>query len=160
MIFFFSGLNNETNPLLFVESGPKTMKLILDLSIDNCFFLFQVKAKKTIVKFVIDCTAPVEDKVLDVASFEKYLQDRIKVEGSTGNLASAGVTISRDKTKLTVSAPSDISFPKRQLKYLSKRYLKKQQLRDYLRVVAASKNSYELRYFSIAEGGDDEVDEE
>jgi len=37
--------------------------------------------------------------------------------------------------------------------------LKKQQLRDYLRVVAASKNSYEMRYFAIS-GGDEEVEEE
>jgi len=108
---------------------------------------------------VLDCTAPVDDKVLDVASFEKYLQDRIKVGGKVGTLASNGVSIQRDRTKLTVSAPSDLGFSKRQLKYLSKRYLKKQQLRDYLRVVAASKNSYELRYFSIA-GGDDIEDEE
>jgi len=116
----------------------------------------QVKAKKGSVKFVIDCTAPVDDKVLDVASFEKYLQDRIKVDGKTSNLASNGVQISRDRTKLTLTAPSDISFPKRQLKYLAKRYLKKQQLRDYLRVIAASKNSYELRYFSIADGDEEE----
>ena len=121
--------------------------------------LLQVKAKKGTVKYVIDCTAPVEDKVLDVASFEKYLQDRIKVGGKTGGLASAGITVTRDRTKLTVSAPSDVQFPKRQLKYLSKRYLKKQQLRDYLRVIAASKNSYELRYFAIA-AGDEEADEE
>jgi large subunit ribosomal protein L22e len=37
--------------------------------------------------------------------------------------------------------------------------LKKQQLRDYLRVIAASKNSYELRYFAIS-GGDDDAEEE
>jgi large subunit ribosomal protein L22e len=41
---------------------------------------------------------------------------------------------------------------------LSKRYLKKQQLRDYLRVVASSKSTYEMRYFEIS-GGDD-ADEE
>jgi large subunit ribosomal protein L22e len=100
----------------------------------------------------------VDDKVLDVASFEKYLQDRIKVGGKTSALANNGVAISRDRTKLTITAPSDIQFPKRQLKYLAKRYLKKQQLRDYLRVIAASKNSYELRYFSIS-AGDEEVEE-
>jgi len=100
----------------------------------------------------------VEDKVLDVASFEKYLQDRLKVDGKTGTLAASNVTISRDRTKLTIAAPSDIRFPKRQLKYLAKRYLKKQQLRDYLRVIAASKNSYELRYFAIS-GGDDAEDD-
>lgn len=114
--------------------------------------LFQVKkgAKKGTVKFVIDCSAPVDDKVLDIASFEKYLQERIKVEGKTGNLAQNNVLVSRDPTKLTIAVPGDVKLSKRQLKYLSKRYLKKQQLRDYLRVVAASKNSYELRYFSIA----------
>jgi len=127
-----------------------------------CFSLqtIQVKAsKKAGVKFVIDCTQPVDDKVLDVASFEKYLQDRIKIQKKTGQLAANNVVITRDRTKLTVSAPAELGFSKRQLKYLAKRYLKKQQLRDYLRVVAASKNSYELRYFSIS-AGDEEVEEE
>ena len=101
-----------------------------------------------------------EDKVLDVASFEKYLHDRIKIGKKTGALASNNVTITRDKTKLTVASPAELGFSKRQLKYLSKRYLKKQQLRDYLRVVAGSKNSYELRYFSISAGDADEADEE
>ena len=78
---------------------------------------------------------------------------------AAGATAAAGITISRDRTKLTLTAPSDVKFPKRQLKYLSKRYLKKQQLRDYLRVIASSKNSYELRYFSIAADGDDEDEE-
>jgi large subunit ribosomal protein L22e len=73
-------------------------------------------------------------------------------------LASNNVQIARDRTKLTVTSPSDLKFPKRQLKYLSKRYLKKQQLRDYLRVVAASKMTYELRYFSISAA--DEAEEE
>jgi len=95
-----------------------------------------------------------------VASFEKYLHDRIKVDGKTGNLAANNVVISRDRTKLTVASPAELGFSKRQLKYLSKRYLKKQQLRDYLRVVAASKNSYELRYYSISAGDDEEMEEE
>ena len=90
--------------------------------------------------------------------FEKYLHDKIKIGGKTSALAANNVVISRDRTKLTISSPAELGFSKRQLKYLSKRYLKKQQLRDYLRVVAASKNSYEMRYFSIS-GGDD-ADEE
>lgn len=121
-------------------------------------FSFQVKGKKNIVKFVIDCTQPVDDKVLDMGLFESYLQERIKISGKTGALASNNVVISKDRTKITVSSPSELGFSKRQLKYLSKRFLKKHQLRDYLRIVAASKNSYEMRYFSIS-GGDD-ADEE
>jgi large subunit ribosomal protein L22e len=122
-------------------------------------FDVQVKGKKSTVKFVIDCTQPVDDAILDVASFEKYLHDRIKIGGKTGVLAANNVVISRDRTKLTVASPGDLNFSKRQLKYLSKRYLKKQQLRDYLRVIAASKNSYELRYPAIAAGEEEDKED-
>ena len=35
------------------------------------------------------------------------------------------------------------------LKYLSKKFLKKQGVRDWLRVVATNPNTYELRYFNV-----------
>ncbi|CAM9546111.1 unnamed protein product [Phaeothamnion confervicola] len=113
--------------------------------------------KKQTVKFTIDCHVPVEDRVLDVGSFEKFLHDRIKVNGKAGNLGES-VTIVRDgKAKLIVTAT--LPFSKRYLKYLSKKYLKKQQLRDYLHVIASNKTTYELRYFSIneAEADDEEA---
>jgi large subunit ribosomal protein L22e len=119
----------------------------------------QVKGKKSVVKFVIDCTQPVDDKVLDVAQFEKYLNEHIKINNKTMQLAANGVVITRDRTKLTVASPLEHGFSKRQLKYLSKRYLKKQQLKNYLRVVAASKNSYELKYYNINAGDDAEEEE-
>ena len=46
----------------------------------------------------------------------------------------------------------------RYLKYLTKKYLKKNNLRDWLRVVAANQTSYELRYFQI-NNEDEEEDE-
>ena len=79
-----------------------------------------------------------------------------QVNGKTGALGDA-VSISRDKAKLTVTA--ELPFSKRYLKYLTKKHLKKQQLRDYLHVVATNKQSYELRYFSINEEAGD-ADEE
>ena len=97
-------------------------------------------------KFVIDCAAPIGDSVMDAASFEKFLHDRIKVDGKAGNLGSK-VTITKKDTKINVSA--ELPFSKRYLKYLSKKYLKKQQLRDFLRIVATNKNTYELKYFKI-----------
>ncbi|KAF6023758.1 RPL22 [Bugula neritina] len=57
------------------------------------------------------------------------------------------VTVVRAKNKITVNA--EIEFSKRYLKYLTKKYLKKHNLRDWLRVVANAKDSYELRYFQI-----------
>jgi large subunit ribosomal protein L22e len=101
----------------------------------------------------------VDDKVLDIAQFEKYLHDRIKINGKTGQLAANKVELSRDRSKITVASPAELGFSKRQLKYLSKRYLKKQQLKDFLRVVAASKNSYEMRYYNIS-GGDEAAEGE
>ena len=91
--------------------------------------------------------------MLDAAAFEKFLHDRIKVNGKAGNLGTK-VTISRDKTKLNVAA--ELPFSKRYLKYLTKKYLRKQQLRDFLRVVAVSSNTYELKYFNITGANEQE----
>jgi len=84
---------------------------------------------------------------------EKYLKERIKVDGKTGNLGER-VVVSREKAKIHISA--EAPFSKRYIKYLAKKYLKKQQLRDFLRVVAPSKTSYELRYFNINEDNEEE----
>jgi Ribosomal L22e protein family len=48
----------------------------------------------------------------------------------------------------------------RYLKYLTKKYLKKHNVRDWLRVIASNKERsvYELRYFNIAENEGEEED--
>ncbi|GFV15331.1 60S ribosomal protein L22 [Trichonephila clavipes] len=120
-----------------------------------------LKAKKKKLapkKFSIDTSHPVEDGIMVVTDFEKFLHERIKVDGKTNNLANR-VTIERNKSKITVVA--DCKFRKRYLKYLAKKYLKKHNLRDWLRVVANGKDSYELRYFQINnEEDEDEEDNE
>jgi len=72
----------------------------------------------------------------------------VKVDGKVKNLGDS-VRISREKCKINVSAKG--AFSKRYLKYLTKRFLKKNKLRDWLRVIATDKKTYELRYFNIAE---------
>ncbi|WP_411016751.1 eL22 family ribosomal protein, partial [Salmonella sp. s51944] len=114
------------------------------------------KKKKVTYKFTIDCTMPVEDGIMDAANFEQFLHDRIKVDGKTKNFGTH-LSIERKKSKLTVTA--DFEFSKRYLKYLTKKYLKKNNLRDWLRVVASDKETYELRYFQINQESD-ESDEE
>jgi len=91
--------------------------------------------------------------------FEKFLHDRVKVNGKAGVLGNK-VSISRQQAKLTVAAQPP--FSKRYLKYLTKKYLKKNNLRDWLRVIAADKNSYDLRYFDVhdAEEEEEEATEE
>lgn len=121
-------------------------------------------SKKQILKFTIDCTVLVNDELLDTASFEKFLGDRIKVNGKAGQLGDAGastargfvwlgcahsrfaftVKLSRDTNKVFVAAAAP--FSKRYLKYLTKKYLKSFQLRDYLHVIASDRdrNAYEV----------------
>ena len=109
------------------------------------------KSSKKVVgkKVVIDCSAPVTDKVLDLSSFEKFLHDKVKVDNKCP-AKSGAVTITRDgKSKVTVSFASADSS-KRYVKYLTKKYLKKQQLKNYLRVVQAGKGGYVMKYYKYA----------
>lgn len=85
------------------------------------------------------------------------MKERFKVGGKVNNLGN-NVTFERVKMKLFVN--SDIHFSKAYLKYLTKRYLKKNSLRDWIRVVADSKDSYELRYFRISSNEDEEEEAE
>merc|ERR1712080_81223 len=104
----------------------------------------------------IDCTHPVEDGIMNIADYEKYLRERIKTEGKTNNFKH-WVTLDRTKNRITVT--SLLKFHKKYIKYLSKRYLKKNKLRDWLRVVSVDKESYEMRYFQINNDDDDEEED-
>ena len=115
------------------------------------------KGTKVTKKYTINCAQPVSDKIFDISAFEKFLHDRIKVDGRTGNLGD-NVSISQvggDKIEVV----AHIEFSGRYLKYLTKKFLKKQQLRDWLRVVSTSKGVYELRFFNIMQDQEDDDDE-
>merc|ERR1712000_186048 len=132
--------------LFFLFSNSLTSKMVRNTKTS--------KAKKVVLHFSIDCSIPVKDGILDPASLEKFLKDKIKVNGKAGVLGDK-VTVARNNTKITVDAVAP--FSKRYLKYLTKKFLKKQNLRDYIRVVATEKSSYQLKYFVIQ---DDEEDAE
>merc|ERR1711998_203064 len=104
-------------------------------------------------KFAIDYTVPLQDGLLlkGGEQFEQFLLEKIKVNGKTGNLGDK-VQINREKSKIYVTA--EMPFSKRSLKYLTKKFLKKQGLRDFLHDVASSKNMYDLRYFNIPDADD------
>ena len=105
------------------------------------------KVKKQMLTFLVDCTIPVKDKVFRARELEQHFKERIKVKGKTNNLGES-VTISVEDDK-RVKVVAEAPFVKRYLKYLTKKYLKKQDLRNFLRVIATSRNSYELRYFKV-----------
>ena len=66
---------------------------------------------------------PANDKIFDAAAYEKFLIDHIKVEGKTGQLGE-DIKISTDVPG-QLAVTSSIPFSKRYLKYLTKRFLKK-----------------------------------
>ena len=103
--------------------------------------------------FTIDCSKPVEDKVFNTANFAEFLRARIKIGGRTGHLGES-VKVNSDDKRITVKA--DIGFSKRYLKYLTKKYLKKNSLREFLYVVAANQSSYQIKYFNIQQEGADQ----
>ena len=68
------------------------------------------------IQYTIDCTQPVSDKIFDLSAFEKFLHDKIKVEGRVGNLGEQ-ITISQigdGKIEVVTHLP----FSGRYLKYL------------------------------------------
>ncbi|XP_066942302.1 large ribosomal subunit protein eL22-like [Macrobrachium rosenbergii] len=116
------------------------------------------KRKKASFKFYIDCRQPVEDGIMNAADFETYLLGHIKINGKKNNLSNK-LRLERSKDKIIIHA--EVQFSKRYLKYLTKKYLKKNNLRDWLRVVAPPnvKDTYEIRYFHINNDEDDDDDD-
>ena len=102
--------------------------------------------KKQSTKYFIDCRLPIEDNVIVLKDFETFLTSHIKVDNKVNNLGSS-ITVTMDKESLVIE--SKIPLSKRYLKYLTKKYLKKQDLKEFLRVIATTKNTYQLRYFKI-----------
>ncbi|CCE85619.1 Piso0_005235 [Millerozyma farinosa CBS 7064] len=107
-------------------------------------------------KLVVDTSAPTENGVFDQESYVKFLNENIKVEGIPGNLGNL-ISVSEEGNKVVIV--SNTKFSGKYLKYLTKRYLKKNQIRDWIRFVSIKKNQYSLQFYSVADE-EEEADEE
>ena len=65
---------------------------------------------------MIDASQPASDKIFDVAAFEKFLHDKIKLEGRTGNLGDIVTITQEGEGKIVIVAHTQ--FSGRYLKYL------------------------------------------
>ncbi|SBS81119.1 60S ribosomal protein L22, putative [Plasmodium ovale curtisi] len=97
-------------------------------------------------KYILDCTKPVKDTILDINGLEQFLKDKIKVDKKTNNLKNK-IIVTSDDHKIYIT--THIPFSKRYIKYLAKKYLKLHQIRDFLRVIAKGKLIYEFKYFQL-----------
>ena len=87
----------------------------------------QKKVAKVNLKFILDCTQVAQDSLLQPTKFAEFLQQKIKVQNKTGNLGDA-VKVETDDKKVTVK--STIPLSKRYLKYLAKKYLKRNKVKQ------------------------------
>lgn len=116
------------------------------------------KLKATTV--TLNCAIPLKDRILDLDNFVDFVKNRFKVDGKPMKLGEK-VRIEKglnDDLKIT----STLKYQKRYVKYLAKKYLKKNSLRDWLHVVSTGKDSYQLKYFQItqAEGAEEATNAE
>ncbi|XBW38254.1 hypothetical protein QEN19_003843 [Hanseniaspora menglaensis] len=110
--------------------------------------------KQKIAKtFSIDVSSPVENEIFDAAEYVKFLVDNIKVEGLKGNLGNS-VSVKEEENIVTVA--SSVKLSGKYVKYLTKKYLKKNQLKEWIRFSSASKvNSYKLSFYQSENDAED-----
>lgn len=82
--------------------------------------------KKSTWTSELDLSHPVEDGIFDSGNFAQFLQEKVQVNGKTGNLGNvAHIECFTNKIRVV----SEKLFSRRYLKYLSKKYLKENSLR-------------------------------
>ncbi|EPY26297.1 large subunit ribosomal protein L22e [Strigomonas culicis] len=104
------------------------------------------KGKKT---FKIDCSIPATDGIFteDILSgFQQFFQDNVKLNGRKGKLTEK---VRLAMTDNVLSITSNMAYRKKYFKYLTKKFLKKKELRDYMRILSTDKDTYKLKYFDI-----------
>ena len=102
-------------------------------------------------KFTVDFTSPLENKLLTLESVLHYLQTNMKLNGLKGKLGKT-IMISMDDLKknknvIVISVDSSIKFSKRYIRYLVKKYLKKEGIAKYLMLSKSSKRM-RLKYYN------------
>ncbi len=111
------------------------------------------KKDKHYRKFHVDLNQAVSNNLLSVEAAVKYLKQNIKVGGlknKLGDSVQVDSTDKKDKQKNTivVSVDNTMKFSKRYVKYLIKKFLKRENISLYLRVISSGSNGYLVKLFS------------
>ena len=104
----------------------------------------------TYKKYLVDFSNPLENKLLTLESVLKYLQSNMKLNGLKGKLGKS-ILINTDdkreknKSNITISVDSSLKFSKRYIRYLVKKFLKKEGVAKYLTLSATSPSAYTVK---------------
>merc|ERR1719427_1802188 len=112
------------------------------------------KTKTVVMTFKVDCAAPVEDDIIKTVKLVEFFKANLKLKGKAGNLGDK-IQVNADGTTVKVISNGG-RMAKKYLKYLLKKWLYKQKLRDYVRIVTSDKESYKLKYFHVKKDDDGE----
>jgi large subunit ribosomal protein L22e len=110
------------------------------------------KKEKSYRKYYVDLNQAVSNNLLSLEAAIKFLNSGIKVNGLKGKLGDSvkvSQTDKKDKQKNTVvvSVDNTMKFSKRYVKYLIKKFLKRESISSYLRVIANGSNGYLVKLF-------------
>lgn len=114
----------------------------------------QIKKKeKSYKKYTVDFNAAVAGNLLSLEAAIKYLNQNIKVNGLKDKLGDSVKVTSTDKkdkqkNSVLVQADTKINFSKRYIKYLVKKFLKRENISLYLRVIAQGPSNYVVKLFN------------
>lgn len=111
-------------------------------------------------KYFVNCEAPVKDGIFDLDDFEKFVLSHYKVNGRLNTLGKK-VRVFKKNDKLYIH--TEIRVKRSYVKYLLKKYLKKESLRDFLKIVAApgkKQRGYDLKYYPLNSGEEEEMADE
>ena len=109
------------------------------------------------LKFVLDLGVAYDDDLIVGKEFLDFLKSSLKVNGKKGNLGE-DVTLLLSSSKITLS--SKVRVSKRYLKYLTKKYLKKSDILEYLKVIATDKQTYKIKYIKLDKDEGEDQEEE
>ena len=104
----------------------------------------QQKAK-TDKKYTIDFSAPISNNLLTLESISKYLQLNMKINGLKGKLGDSIKISIADKNNIMIQVANTLEFSKKYLKYLTKKYLKKEGIEKFMTINANSPNGYTVK---------------
>ena len=116
----------------------------------------KVKAK-TFRKFYVDFAEVIKNNLVTLEAAIRYLNDNIKLNNlkthkdkATFIKVTAGGKGDRKNT-LCVEIENSVKASKRYIKYLVKRFLKKENIPSFLRVISSSANTYTVKLMKKSE---------
>jgi large subunit ribosomal protein L22e len=100
-------------------------------------------------KFTVDFSSPLENKLLTLESVLHYLQTNMKLNGLKGKLGKSIIInlddLKKNKNAIVISVDSSLKFSKRYIRYLVKKYLKKEGIAKYLTLSSTSPGAYAVK---------------